>query len=797
MLSGKVTRAFKIAAMVLVITAMICTFGMTGVSEAAFWAMLAVVSAVSIVFLVFYLKLERAVVDLHEDDSAKRLLSERSSLDKFPAPAVIADREGIMQWCNEAFSSSIYAEDVFGIPLSEIAEIDIGKIYENVGEVTEIYSGSYRIRAMADGKHTDEANPENFLCLLYFEDISENIRMEKVIADLKKPRLAVSAGSGSGDNYGDNYPIPSAAYDSEGIIRWCNRAFEEKMHLGNAVGKALSEFMTIDEEAAASEAGTQTESGGAVWRIKSAKAKAEGFSEGLTMLYFTDVSELMSVKKEFAASRSRVVLIVIDSYDELFSNVRDSEKERITSRIGKLCERTFIERHKGILKKISSDRYFALINEDALASMEREQFKSIRNEARDITFNYTERYHVTLSIGIGRGGGSLKGCQQFAEDALKEAQQSGGDRVYIKDDNGVTRYGDSTADSEGKSNVKVNMFARDLRGLIEESDRVIIMGHRDSDFDSAGSAAGLCGAVRVLGREAYVYVNKDNTNALPVINRIMENDSAQDLFLWDDKAAAEMFTEKSLLIVVDTHKITLLDSKVIYEKASSFEKPRIVYIDHHIKEEPAIENAGLSLHYQYASSVCEMVTEVIRSLGLKEELHSFFADAMLAGIIQDTKSFVLKTDRRTFEAAAYLKKLGADTVKVKTLAAIPEETSIRRSKIVEEHEIYKRCAVSSTSEMSGMAAVAAAQAADEMLNIEGVDASFVMYFVNFGDGGANKVKISARSFQTTKMNVQNIMVTLGGGGHKEQAAAVVNADNFDDAKVMLYKAIDDYVNKIS
>lgn len=801
MLSGKVTRAFKIAAMVLVITAMICTFGMTGVSEAAFWAMLAVVSAVSIVFLMLYLRLERAVGDLHEDDSAKRLLSERSSLDKFPAPAVIADREGIMQWCNEAFSNRIYAEDVFGVPLSEIAEIDIGKVYENVGEVIEIYSGSYRIRAMADGKHADEADPGNLLCILYFEDISENIRMEKTIADLKKPRLAIAAEGASdnnlGDNYGDNYPMPSAAYDREGIIRWCNRAFEEKMHLGNAVGKALSELISIDEEAAASEAGTQAEFGGALWRIRSANAKAQGFADGLTMLYFTDVSELMSVKKEFAASRSRVVLIVIDSYDELFSNVRDSEKERITSRIGKLCERTFIERHKGILKKISSDRYFAVISEDALAAMEREQFKSIRNEARDITFNYTERYHVTLSIGIGRGGGSLKGCQQFAEDALKEAQQSGGDRVYIKDDNGVTRYGDSTADSEGKSNVKVNMFARDLRGLIEESDRILIMGHRDSDFDSAGSAAGLCGAVRVLGREAYVYVNRENTKALPVINRIMENDSAQDIFLWDDKAAAEMFTEKSLLIVVDTHKITLLDSKAVYEKASSFEKPRIVYIDHHIKEEPAIENAGLSLHYQYASSVCEMVTEVIRSLGLKEELHSFFADAMLAGIIQDTKSFVLKTDRRTFEAAAYLKKLGADTVKVKTLAAIPEETSIRRSKIVEEHEIYKRCAVSSTSEMSGMAAVAAAQAADEMLNIEGVDASFVMYFVNFGDGGANKVKISARSFQTTKMNVQNIMVTLGGGGHKEQAAAVVNADNFEDAKVMLFKAIDDYVNKIS
>lgn len=803
MLPEKITRAFKITAMILVITAMICTFGMTGVSEAAFWAMLAVVSAVSILFLLFYLKLERAVGALSEEDTGRHRLAGRSSLDKFPAPAVIADREGIMQWCNEEFSNSIYAEDVFGVPLSEIAEIDLSNVYEHIGEVVEILSGSYRIRAMADGRHIDENDPDDMLCLLYFEDISENLRLERVNRELLTPRLSVSVGSNGndpGNNFGDyigNYfPLPAAAYDSEGIVRWCNRAFEEKMHTGNAAGRAFSEFMNIDE-AAAAEGGTEAEYNGVNWRIKSARASAEGFPDGLTMLYFTDISELTAVRRDFAASRSRVVLIVIDSYEELFSNVRDSEKERITSRIGKLCERIFIERHKGILKKISSDRYFAVISEEALAAMEREQFKSIRNEARDITFNYTERYHVTLSMGIGRGGSSLRERQQLAEDALKEAQQNGGDRVYIKDDSGMTRYGDSAADPEGKSNVKVNMFARDLRGLIEESDRVIIMGHRESDFDSAGSAAGLCGAVRVLGREAYVYVNKGGTKASPVINRILENDSAEDMFLWEDRAAADMFTEKSLLIVVDTHKIGLLDSRILYEKASSFEKPRIVYIDHHIKEEPAIENAALSLHYQYASSVCEMVTEVIRSLGLKEELHSFFADAMLAGIIQDTKSFVLKTDRRTFEAAAYLKKLGADTVKVKTLAAIPEETSIRRSKIVEEHEIYKRCAVSSTTEMSGMAAVAAAQAADEMLNIEGVDASFVMYFVGSGDGGEKKVKISARSFQTTKMNVQNIMVTLGGGGHKEQAAAVVSADNFDDAKAMLYKAIDDYVNKIS
>lgn len=796
MLSDRFTRAFKVAAMVLVITAMICTFGMAGVSEAAFWAMLGVVSAVSLVFLLLYLRLERTVSAAASEDMSRRRLTERDSLDKFPAPAVICDREGIMQWCNEAFSDSIYAGDVFGAALSEIVNIDLSEVFERVGEIIEINSGNYRIKAMADGRHYYEDDPDSGLCLLYFEDISENIRLENANRELMRPRLSLDGEGAAADSSGDNFPMPSAAVDNGGIIRWYNRAFEEKLRWGNAVGKAFSGFMELDFAALEGEGGTEAEYNGTVWQITSKEAVSDRFPEGLRLLYFTDISELSAVRRDFAMSRSRVVIIVIDSYDELFSGVRDSEKERVTSRIGKLCERIFIERHKGILKKISSDRYFAIISEEALAAMEREQFRSVRNEARDITFNYTERYHVTLSIGIGRGGGSLRDCQQMAEDALKEAQLNGGDRVYIKNESGMTRYGDSAAQQDGKSNVKVSMFARDLTGLIEGADRVIIMGHRESDFDSVGSAAGLCGAVRVLGSECYVYVNRDSTKAMHVIGRIMENDSAADIFLWDEQAAAEMFTERSLLIIVDTHKLSLLDSKVIYEKASSFEKPHIVYIDHHIKEEPAIENAVLSLHYQYASSVCEMVTEVIRCLDLKEELHSYYADAMLAGIIQDTKSFVLKTDRRTFEAAAYLKKLGADTVKVKTLAAIPEETSIRRSKIVEEHEIYKRCAVSSTSEMSGMAAVAAAQAADEMLNIEGVDASFVMYFIGLPDGG-KKVKISARSFQTTKMNVQNIMVTLGGGGHKEQAAAVVDADNFDDAKAMLFKAIDDYVNKIS
>ncbi|MBQ7784071.1 MAG: DHH family phosphoesterase, partial [Oscillospiraceae bacterium] len=286
------------------------------------------------------------------------------------------------------------------------------------------------------------------------------------------------------------------------------------------------------------------------------------------------------------------------------------------------------------------------------------------------------------------------------------------------------------------------------------------------------------------GCSAYVYSDTAHTLAMPIIDRLRENlEDGDDIFV-DEQAAMELMTDDTLLIIVDTNSKDMLDSKAIYERAK-----KVVFIDHHRQVVNSIDNAVISLHEPYASSASEMVAEVIQYFTLREELPCYYADAMLAGIMLDTKDFVMKTGVRTFEAAAYLKKLGADTVAVKLLFAISIETGIKRSQLIETAEIYNRCAIAASGDASSEVRVAAAQAANELLNIQGVDASFVIF--NAG-GSAN---ISARSFGA--MNVQIIMEKMGGGGHQTMAAAQLKDVSVEEAKCRLTAVIDEYITSIS
>ena len=663
-MTGRGWRIFKLISMLLVAASVSCAFVLAGVDEVRFWAMLGIISCISLAYLVLFLQCEKNLHSFVSEMESQLNLTERDSLYKFPAPALIVDSDGIIIWFNKAFTDRIHTADAYGVPLKKIIDIDLAPTYSQIDTVVEYHTGHYRIRAV-----TTEKKDEN------------------------------------------NTPVSE-----------------------------------------------------------------------LTLLYFQDISELIKVKNEYSKSRNWVAMLLIDSYEELFAKVKDSDKAHITMQIDKLME-AFIEEHNGMLKKMSSDRYFAIISQEELEKLEQEQFKSILDKVHQIVVS--EHNPVTVSIGIGRGGDNLRESEELAKQALDMTQGRGGDQVAVKDEKDFTFYGGNSSGKEKSTKVKTRIFATSLISLIESSDRVILMGHSWGDLDALGAASGLCGAVRAMGGcSAYVYSDTAHTLAMPIIDRLRENlEDGDDIFV-DEQAAMELMTDDTLLIIVDTNSKDMLDSKAIYERAK-----KVVFIDHHRQVVNSIDNAVISLHEPYASSASEMVAEVIQYFTLREELPCYYADAMLAGIMLDTKDFVMKTGVRTFEAAAYLKKLGADTVAVKLLFAISIETGIKRSQLIETAEIYNRCAIAASGDASSEVRVAAAQAANELLNIQGVDASFVIF--NAG-GSAN---ISARSFGA--MNVQIIMEKMGGGGHQTMAAAQLKDVSVEEAKCRLTAVIDEYITSIS
>ncbi|MBQ5329663.1 MAG: DHH family phosphoesterase [Oscillospiraceae bacterium] len=651
-MTGKGWRAFKLVSMLLVLAALVCAFSLSMYNDFLFWIMLAIISALVIVYLILFSKsrdnLFRFVSEMEEQFN----LTEKDSLYKFPAPALIIDSSGVIIWFNLAFSERIKGGEIYGTNLKSIVDVDLTKLTENKEVTVEFESGDFRVRAL-----------------------------------------------------------------------------------------------TTDKE-------------------------YEGGSSELTLLCFEDMTELIRTRKQFLDDRTRVMIVLIDNLDEMISNSKDSDKGHITMQIDRLIEE-FVDEHSGIIRKMSTDRYFCLISDAELAKLISDGFKSIMEKAHRIMVG--EHTPVTLSIGVGKGSGTLKECEVLAKQALEMTQGRGGDQVAIKDDKEFTFFGGNSQTQGKNTKVKVRIFASGLLSLLSGAEHAVIMGHSWGDLDAVGSAAGLAGALRLAGVNAYVYSNISATLAMPIIDRLKNNlDEGEDLFV-DEETAVSMVKDTGVLIVVDTNNKELLDSKAVYEAAH-----RVVYIDHHRQVVTCIDNAVLSLHEPYASSAAEMVTEVIQYLDIPGSISSYYADALLSGIMLDTKNFIVKTGVRTFEAAAYLKKLGADTIAVKLLFASSIETELMRSKFITTTEIYDRCAVAVSNENTPEVRVAAAQAADEMLGIIGVDASFVVFATPAGSN------ISARSFGA--LNVQLVMEKLGGGGHQTMAAAQLEVPP-DEAKVKLIEAI--------
>jgi c-di-AMP phosphodiesterase-like protein len=386
-------------------------------------------------------------------------------------------------------------------------------------------------------------------------------------------------------------------------------------------------------------------------------------------------------------------------------------------------------------------------------------------------------------MGVGKNNNkTLIESETDAKQALDMAQGRGGDQVVVKNGTEYEFFGGISGGTEKNNKVKTRVVANSILSIAGTSDAIIIMGHKFSDMDCIGAAAGLAGALKIAYPETEIRICTDIEQSLakPIIKRLTDNlPDTEELFITPEESA-ELITDASLLIIVDTNNKDILESPETYAAAK-----KIIVIDHHRQTTHYVDNALLFNIETYASSASEMVTEIIVYINDIKKLSSYYADALLSGIMLDTKNFIMKTGARTFEAAAFLRKLGADTVAVKKLFADDIESIKKRSRLIASAQVYKRCAIAVDEQADKDSRIASSQAADEMLGIAGADASFVVFKTAAG------CSISARSLGA--LNVQIIMEKLGGGGHHTMAAAQLPDVTPEETRNRLIEAIDEHI----
>lgn len=571
-----------------------------------------------------------------------------------------------------------------------------------------------------------------------------------------------------------SFPMSAVIIDSAGRIVWTNGKFTEEFPDCCEYGMELSNITDIPPADFFTDDGITVRYKDSVYKVF-ARIPDEDEAKELTLLFFKNITDITALETEKKLSQPVVILFMVDGYEELISGCLESEKAHVSVQIDKLLE-DFAGQTTGVLRKNASDRFIAVIEERHLQEILRNKVE-ILDKAREIFVN--DRLNVTMSIGIGRTGKTLKESEQFARQALEMALGRGGDQAAVKTDNGFEFYGGVSKGVERHTKVKTRIIANSLLELVDNADKIFIMGHKYSDLDSVGSSVGLTYAIRNLGKSAWAVCDYSTSLAKVLIDRFPHVDGEEPLFT-EPADAMEELTDNSLLIICDTHNPLIIESKELYEKAK-----KVVVIDHHRKMVNYIDNAVIFHHEPYASSASEMVTELIQYFGEAGKLRAVQAECLLAGIMLDTKNFVMKTGVRTFEAAAVLRKMGADTITVKKMFSSSIDSYKRKTQIVAEAEIYRKCAIAPCDFYADDLRIVAPQAADELLTIKNVDASFVLFKTM-----SNEISISARSMGN--LNVQLIMEALGGGGHQTMAGAQLKDVTVNEVLDTLKKSIDDY-----
>ena len=555
-------------------------------------------------------------------------------------------------------------------------------------------------------------------------------------------------------------------------VLWYNGQFRQRMLGGQdlLVSRVQKVIPGLDLQLARTQEGQQLTLADGVWSAHS--STVPGDAETMTLVVFNEETALRRVEAEYKASRPGYLVFLVDGYDDVFSDMLDSERARLLEGINRVLEE-MIGRGTGFLRRVASGRYIAVVEERQL-----EQFAKRGYDVLDKIRALDPSVNLSLSIGIGRGAKTLREAQDMAVQALDMAQGRGGDQAAEMTPDGFTFYGGVSHGVEKRSKVRSRIVADQLVKLIKEADHVVIMGHRMSDLDAIGSAEGVLRICKICDVPAVIAVRRDATLASSLINALVAAGQEDDFI--DPKGALPIISKRTLCIVVDTYQVNLVESKEILEKCG-----KVAVIDHHRKGVGFIENPALVCHEPYSSSASELVTELLQYVGERDDKpNRVEAEGLLAGIMLDTRDFTLHTGVRTFEAAAALRRYGAETERVRQLFDVTMVEYNAKADLVEAAQMYKNCAVSVSGEVPPEARVAIAQAANDLLTIQNVEASFVAVQVGTG------VNISARSLGA--VNVQVIMESLGGGGHQTMAAAQLKHITPEAARARIQTAIDQY-----
>ena len=555
-------------------------------------------------------------------------------------------------------------------------------------------------------------------------------------------------------------------------VLWYNDQFRQRMLGGQdlLVSRVQKVIPGLDLQLARTRQGQQLTLADGVWSAHS--STVPGDAETMTLVVFNEETALRRVEAEYKASRPGYLVFLVDGYDDVFSDMLDSERARLLEGINRVLEE-MIGRGTGFLRRVASGRYIAVVEERQL-----EQFAKRGYDVLDKIRALDPSVNLSLSIGIGRGAKTLREAQDMAVQALDMAQGRGGDQAAEMTPDGFTFYGGVSHGVEKRSKVRSRIVADQLVKLIKEADHVVIMGHRMSDLDAIGAAEGVLRICKICDVPAVIAVRRDATLAASLINALVAAGQEDDFI--DPKGALPIISKRTLCIVVDTYQVNLVESKEILEKCG-----KVAVIDHHRKGVGFIENPALVCHEPYSSSASELVTELLQYVGERDDKpNRVEAEGLLAGIMLDTRDFTLHTGVRTFEAAAALRRYGAETERVRQLFDVTMVEYNAKADLVEAAQMYKNCAVSVSGEVPPEARVAIAQAANDLLTIQNVEASFVAVQVGTG------VNISARSLGA--VNVQVIMESLGGGGHQTMAAAQLKHITPEAARARIQTAIDQY-----
>ncbi|MBO5143716.1 MAG: DHH family phosphoesterase [Clostridia bacterium] len=610
-----------------------------------------------------------------------------------------------------------------------------------------------------------------YIFVLFYTFKKRKGRIDRIVKNINSFMLKLNT-----DDSILNFPLPAVIVTDSGNILWNNKGFEDlfkginkEKYVENII-KELDEdfdenFASIDKELSIHDKH---------YRLLGnlVNIRKRGVTERNLMLYFIDRSDYYKLFRAYEDSKDCVGLILVDNYDEVVQGVADNEKAQLVASV-ETHLREWYSFTGGIFIKLDRNKFLVVFERKHLKALTETKF-DVLDSIKNITFS--NKMPVTLSIAIVLDETSMADKLHNAFSTIDIALGRGGDQAIIKKESKYEFFGGKTKELEKRTRVKARVIAQALQELISESKNVIIMGHKNMDADCLGSALGVHRIAKSLGKDAYILFNNQGIALSGLLSRLSKEKSYDDVLLGTNEILTK-FGPDTLLVVVDTHKNDYVESQEVLEKAS-----KIVLIDHHRRSADFISDPTLTFHEVYASSACELVTEIIQYIDAKVEIPMVEAEAMYAGILTDTKNFTFKTGVRTFEAAAYLKKLGVDVVAVKKLFDNDIDTYVAIADVIRNSEtINTNIAIALCPPNIENAMQIAAQSADELISLNGIETSFVL--VDMGEF----INISGRS--NGGMNVQVVLEKLGGGGHQTVAGAQVYGKNIEETKAMLIEAI--------